>query len=398
MKLGLQEFGLRGVRFFASAAATTYFSLRAAVAPASNLDVILPSTLPGSTSALTMTSGGQIGYATLGTGTVTSVALVTPSFLSVTGSPITTNGTLTVALESQVAGTVFAGPTSGGATAPTFRALVSTDIPTLTASFISNFDTQVRTNRLDQLTAPTATVSFGGQVISNVGTPSVGTDVATKAYVDSASTSANTYKGTADASAANPTAATGVGVWSNGWLYRVTTSGSTAFGYQLNTGDYVIYNGATWDKIDSTDPAVTGTTNRITVTGTADTGFVADISASYVGQSSITTLGTITTGVWNGSAIDVARGGTGATTSTGARTALGAAGVSVTQFTDATLSAGILVVTHNLGNQFTQVTIYDSTNKQIIPDDVTATSSTVATIDLTTYGTITGNWQAVCVG
>lgn len=42
----------------------------------------------------------------------------------------------------------------------------------------------------------------------------------------------------------------------------------------------------------------TGTTNRITVTGT-----VIDIAATYVGQSSITTLGTITTGVWNGTAI-----------------------------------------------------------------------------------------------
>lgn len=397
MKLGLQEFGLRGVRFFASAAATTYFSLRAAVAPASNLDVLLPSTLPGSTSALTMTSGGQIGYATLGNGTVTSVALVTPSFLSVTGSPITTNGTLTVALETQIAGTVFAGPTSGGATAPTFRALVSTDIPTLTASFISNFDTQVRTNRLDQLTAPTATVSFGGQVISNVGTPSAGTDAATKAYVDSASASANTYKGTADASAANPTAATGVGVWSNGWLYRITTPGSTAFGYQLDTGDYVIYNGATWDKIDSTDPAVTGTTNRITVTGSIDTGFVADIASNYVGQSSITTLGTITTGVWNGSAIDVARGGTGATTAAGARTALSAAGVYTATFTDASLTAGILTATHSLGNQFAQVTIYDSSNKQIIPDEVTATSTTVSTVDLTSFGVLSGNWTITVV-
>lgn len=42
----------------------------------------------------------------------------------------------------------------------------------------------------------------------------------------------------------------------------------------------------------------TGTTNRITVTGT-----VIDIAATYIGQSSITTLGTITTGVWNGTAI-----------------------------------------------------------------------------------------------
>lgn len=50
--------------------------------------------------------------------------------------------------------------------------------------------------------------------------------------------------------------------------------------------------------------SVSGTLNRITSTG--GTTPVIDISASYVGQTSITTLGTITTGVWNGTAIDLA--------------------------------------------------------------------------------------------
>ena len=44
-----------------------------------------------------------------------------------------------------------------------------------------------------------------------------------------------------------------------------------------------------------------GTANRITVTGSTTP--VIDISAAYVGQASITTLGTITTGIWNGTAI-----------------------------------------------------------------------------------------------
>lgn len=47
--------------------------------------------------------------------------------------------------------------------------------------------------------------------------------------------------------------------------------------------------------------SVTGTLNRITVTGTTTP--VIDIASTYVGQTSITTLGTITTGVWNGTAI-----------------------------------------------------------------------------------------------
>lgn len=47
---------------------------------------------------------------------------------------------------------------------------------------------------------------------------------------------------------------------------------------------------------------VTGTTNRISVSPTTGN-VVVDISASYVGQASITTLGTITTGIWNAGAV-----------------------------------------------------------------------------------------------
>jgi hypothetical protein len=46
---------------------------------------------------------------------------------------------------------------------------------------------------------------------------------------------------------------------------------------------------------------------------------------TYTGNNSITTLGTITTGIWTGTAIAIANGGTGSTTDSGARTALGLA-------------------------------------------------------------------------
>lgn len=64
---------------------------------------------------------------------------------------------------------------------------------------------------------------------------------------------------------------------------------------------------------------LTGTADRITVTnGDGVAGAPTfNIATSYVGQASITTLGTITTGVWNGSTVPVANGGTGTTTSTG---------------------------------------------------------------------------------
>jgi hypothetical protein len=73
---------------------------------------------------------GDLTWATIsGTGTVTSVALSLPSFITVSGSPVTTSGTLTGTLANQNANLVFAGPSSGSAAAPTFRSLVRADIP-----------------------------------------------------------------------------------------------------------------------------------------------------------------------------------------------------------------------------------------------------------------------------
>jgi len=75
-----------------------------------------------------------------GTGTVTSVALALPvSVFTISGSPVTTSGTLTGSFANQTANTVFAGPTSGGATTPAFRALVAADLPsgTITGSITS---------------------------------------------------------------------------------------------------------------------------------------------------------------------------------------------------------------------------------------------------------------------
>ncbi len=58
--------------------------------------------------------------------------------------------------------------------------------------------------------------------------------------------------------------------------------------------------------------SVSGTTNRITITGTPTIAPVVDIAATYVGQTSITTLGTVATGTWNATNISLAKGGTGA--------------------------------------------------------------------------------------
>lgn len=65
---------------------------------------------------------------TSGVAGVTSVAQSVPSFLTITGSPITSSGTLAIGLATQSPNLVFAGPASGGAAAPTFRTLVAADV------------------------------------------------------------------------------------------------------------------------------------------------------------------------------------------------------------------------------------------------------------------------------
>jgi hypothetical protein len=84
---------------------------------------------------------------------------------------------------SGAANLVFATP-NGTSGSTSLRALVAGDIPTITASKISDFDTQVRTNRLDQMAAPTASVSMNSRNITNLLDPSVAQDAATKNYCD----------------------------------------------------------------------------------------------------------------------------------------------------------------------------------------------------------------------
>lgn len=69
---------------------------------------------------------------------------------------------------------------------------------------------------------------------------------------------------------------------------------------------------------------IAGAANRIDVTnGNGISGNpTIDVSSSYVGQNTITTLGTIATGTWSGTTIALNKGGTGATTAQGARTAI----------------------------------------------------------------------------
>jgi hypothetical protein len=283
----------------------------------------------------------------------------------------TTSVTLTLASVG-TAGTYTKVTTDAKGRVTAGTTLDAADIPTLTAAKISDFDTQVRTNRLDQMTAPSASVSLNSQKITNLATPTADADAATKAYVDAArsgldvkascraATSANiTLSGTQtidgvtliagdrvlvkDQSTAsgNGIYVVAAGAWSrstdadtdaevhagmftfieegtlyadSGWVLTTNNPivvGSTALAFAQFSGAGQITAGAGLTKAGNTIDAV-GTTNRILVN--ADS---IDIASTYVGQTSITTLGTITTGTWNGTTIAVANGGTGATTLTG---------------------------------------------------------------------------------
>ena len=73
-----------------------------------------------------------------GGGTVTSVGLSLPTVFNVSGSPITSSGTLAASWANQSANQIFAGPSSGAAAAPLFRALVSADLPAINLSASGN--------------------------------------------------------------------------------------------------------------------------------------------------------------------------------------------------------------------------------------------------------------------
>lgn len=73
-------------------------------------------------------------------GTVSSVALAdasTTPIYAVSGSPVTSSGTLTLTLNTQTANKIFAGPSTGSAAEPTFRSLVAADIPDLSATYVT---------------------------------------------------------------------------------------------------------------------------------------------------------------------------------------------------------------------------------------------------------------------
>lgn len=118
---------------------------------------------------ITITGTGSAGSPYLisssnGGGTVTSVAMTGDNVIfttSVAGSPITASGTLIPTLKTQTANTILAGPTTGSAATPTFRALVAADLPATTvplSSLAAQAANTVVTNATSGSASPTAVV------------------------------------------------------------------------------------------------------------------------------------------------------------------------------------------------------------------------------------------------
>jgi hypothetical protein len=101
------------------------------------------------------------------------------------------------------------------------------------------------------------------------------------------------------------------------------------------------------------------------------------ISASYVGQTSITTLGTITTGIWNGTAIPVTNGGTGGTTAATARSGISAAPNNVAYWVSALSSELTSEVVPNNGRG---ISITVATGQIAVDETVVATDANTLTM------------------
>jgi len=123
---------------------------------------------------------------------------------------------------------VLAGAASGSAAAPTFRALVSDDIPSLNSSKVSNFNAAVQSNKLNELTAPDGAVSLNSQKITNLADPTADADAANKGYVDGVAQGLDVK----DSVKATTTA--------NGTLSSAFANGQTIDGITLATNDRIL--------------------------------------------------------------------------------------------------------------------------------------------------------------
>ncbi len=212
-----------------------------------------------------------------GSGSVTSVALYLPSSVfTITGSPITTFGTLTGSFMDQSANTVFAGPTSGAANVPAFRALVAADIPNLSATYVTQSEVGAANG--------VASLDSSGHV--PVGQLTGGVFV---------------YHGTWTSTTNTPMLVDGTGTTGQVYWCSDTSEGpisglNNTSMYNFQIGDLVIYNGTEWEL--TTPAAGVQSVNTMTgqVTVDAINQLTGDVTttAAVDSQSKVATLAAIT--------------------------------------------------------------------------------------------------------
>lgn len=138
---------------------------------------------------------------------------------------------------------------------------------------------------------------------------------------------------------------------------------------------------------------ITGSSNRISITnGDGVSGNpTIDIAATYVGQTSITTLGTISTGSWSGSTIAVNRGGTGQTSYTNGQLLIGNTTGNTLDKATLTGTSNQITVTNGAGSitLSTPQNIATSSSPQFAGLGV-GTSGSSGVLDLGNSATLTG--------
>jgi hypothetical protein len=134
--------------------------------------------------AVTVADSGTVTSTMIADGTIVNGDISASAGIAY--SKLSLNGTITSA--DIVNGTIVAADIADGTitaaklTADPFARANHTG--TQLAATVSDFDTQVRTSRLDQMAAPTGSVSVNSQKVTSLATPTVDTDAATKLYVD----------------------------------------------------------------------------------------------------------------------------------------------------------------------------------------------------------------------